>query len=139
MNKKFIPFKILYYLSLIPFLGLLISWVCSWLNIYNRTGDRKYIFLHFLIWIFPMCIVGAIVGVCTTTFMVNLSMSLKTIWGLIIGYFAFLIMSISCVGISQGIIKKFDKNSLIWRDSVLGFLNNNAIKSSNRRKKKSKQ
>lgn len=112
MNKKLVSYKILYYLSLIPFLGLLVAWLCSWLNIYRRTNDRKYVFLHFLIWIFPMCIVGAIVGICSMTFMVELSPMMKTICGLIIGYVACLIMSISCIGISKGLISKFDSKSI---------------------------
>lgn len=108
MTKKLISYKILYYLSLIPFLGVLIAWLCSWLNIYRRTNDRKYVFLHFLIWIFPMCIVGVIVGICSMTFMVELSPIMKTICGLIIGYVACLIMSISSIAISKGIISRYD-------------------------------
>ena len=112
MNKKLISYKILYYLSLIPLLGLLIAWLCSWVNIYLRTNDRKYVFLHALIWIFPMCIVGVIVGISAMTFMVNLTPILKTICGLVIGYVACLIMSISCIGISKGLISKFDSKSI---------------------------
>ena len=108
MTKKLISYKILYYLSLIPFLGLLIAWLCSWFNIYRRTNDRKYVFLHSLIWIFPMCIVGVIVGICSMTFMVELSPIMKTICGLIIGYVACLIMSISSIAISKGIISRYD-------------------------------
>ena len=112
VNKKLVSYKILYYLSLIPFLGLLVVWPCSWLNIYHRTNNRKYVFLHYLIWIFPICIVGVIVGICSMTFMVELSPMMKTICGLIIGYIACLIMSISCIGISKGIISKFDLKSI---------------------------
>ncbi len=109
MSKKLISYKVLYYLSLIPFLGLLIAWICSWLNIYHRTDDRKYVFLHFLIWIFPMCIVGVIVVICTMTFMVGLSSMMKTICGLVISYVACLIMSISCIRISKWLISKYDQ------------------------------
>ena len=112
MSKKFISYKFLYYLSLIPFLGLLIAWICSWLNIYRSTDDRKYVFLHFLIWIFPMCIVGVIVGICAITFMVGLSPMMKTICGLVIGYVACVIMSISCIGISKWLISKNDQNMI---------------------------
>lgn len=108
MNKKLISYKILYYLSLIPFLGLIIAWICSWLNIYRRTNDRKYVFLHYLIWIFPMCIASGIVVISVMTFMVELSPMMKMICGLVIGYIACLIMSISCIGISKGIINKYD-------------------------------
>ena len=110
MSKKLIPYKILYYLSLIPFLGLLIAWVCSWLNIYRSTNSKKYIFIHYLIWILPMCIVGVIVVICVMTFMGNLTPLWKTICGLVISYVACLIMSISCVSIANGIIKKYDLN-----------------------------
>ena len=112
MSKKFISYKFLYYLSLIPFLGLLIAWLCSWVNIYRRTNDRKYVFLHALIWVFPMCIVGAIVGICSMTFMVGLSPMMKTICGLFIGYVACLIMSISCIGISKWLISKNDQKMI---------------------------
>ena len=112
MNKKLVSYKKLYYLSLIPLLGLLIVWLCSWVNIYRRTNDRKYVFLHYLIWIFPIGIVGSIVGICSMTFMVKLSPVIKTICGLIIGYVACLIMSISCVGISKCLISKFELKSI---------------------------
>ena len=106
--KKIISYKILYYLSLIPFLGLFIAWICSWLNIYRRTNDRKYVFLHCLIWILPICIAGGIAAVSSMTFMVNLSPIMKTVFGLVIGYIACLIMSISCIAISKWIISKYD-------------------------------
>lgn len=112
MNKKLIPYKILYYLSLIPLLGLLIGWICSWLNIYRRTNDKIYIIFHWLIWILPLCIVGGLTAICAMTFMVNLSSVMKTVCGLVISYMDCLIMSISCISISKAIIKRYDLKSV---------------------------
>ena len=112
MGKKLISYKLLYYLSLIPFLGLFIAWISSWMNIYRTTNNRKYIFFHSIFWIFPMCIAGGVVAVSTMTFMVNLSPAINKVCGLIIGYVACLIMSISCIGISKGIISKYDLKSI---------------------------
>ena len=112
MNKNLISYKNLYYLSLIPFLGFFIAWICSWTNIYHRTKDRKYIFLHFIIWIVPICIASGIIVIVMITLMVNISPSMYKIYGLIVSYVACLIMSISCVGISKGIINRYDLKSI---------------------------
>ena len=112
MDKKLISYKKLYYLSLIPILGLLIAWLCSWLNIYRRTNDRKYVFFHFLIWIIPICIAGGVVVISLMTFMGKLSPLMYKICGVIISYVSCLIMSISCIGISKGIISQYDLKSI---------------------------
>ena len=112
MSKNFISFKVLYYLSLIPFLGLIVVWISSWVNIYRRTNDKKYVFLHYLIWIIPICIAGGVAGVCMMTFMINLSPTMYIICGLGVAYIACLIMAISCVKISKEIISKYDLKSI---------------------------
>lgn len=108
MNKKKISYKIQYYLSLIPFVGFLIAWIISWINIYRKTNDRKYVFLHFIIWLLPMCIAGGLVALYTVTFMPCLEPILKTVLGIIVSYAACLIMAISCIGISKWIIDRYD-------------------------------
>lgn len=108
MSKKVISYKAQYYLALIPYIGLFIAWITSWVNIQRKTNNKKYIFLHFVIWIFPMCLAGGLVTVSVLTFMVNLSQLLYKICGLTVIYVASLIMSISCVGISKGIIDNYD-------------------------------
>ena len=108
MAKKLISYKILYYLSLLPFLGFFTAWLGSWVNIYRRTNNGKYVFFHFILWIFPMCIAGGIVAISIMIFMVNLTPFMYKICGLLVSYIACLIMSISCIGISKGVINKFE-------------------------------
>lgn len=108
MSKRILSCKVQYYLSLIPFLGFFIAWISSWWNIYRRTNDKKYIFLHFIIWILPMCIAGAVVAISIITFMTNLSPLAYKICGLLISYVACLIMAFSAILISKKIIKKFE-------------------------------
>ena len=108
MSKQLISYKTQYYLSLIPFFDVLITWITAWINIWRKTNDKKYIFLHYILWILPMCIAGGLVAVCAMTFMPNLSPTMRTVCGLIIGYIACLIMSASSVLISKIIIDKYD-------------------------------
>ena len=113
MNKKLIPYKILYYLSLIPLIGMLIAWICSWLNIYRRTNDKKYIIFNWLIWILPLFVVGGFTAICAMTFMVDFSPVMKTVCGIVISYIDCLIVSISCISISKAIIKRYDLKSVV--------------------------
>ena len=108
MSKNLISYKKQYYLSLIPIVGFLIAWITSWINIWRRTKDKKYIFLHYILWILPMCIVGGLVAVCAMTFMPSLTATMRVVFGFIIGYIACLIMSVSSIFISQIIIDKYD-------------------------------
>ena len=108
MDKMHSSYKSLYYLSLIPILGLVIVWLCAWLKIYNRTKDRKYVFLHFLIWAAPLCFAGGFVVVSVNIFMGKLSSVGKIVCGIIIGYVACLVMSISCVSIFKCIMGKYN-------------------------------
>ena len=107
MAKKLISYKVLYYVSLIPVLGTIIALFCSWINIYRATNNRKYVFLHYIIWIFPVCIVGVIVAVCISTFMANFSPTVYFIFGIAIAYVACLIMALSGVAISKWIVNKW--------------------------------
>lgn len=114
MSKNLIFYKMQYYLSLIPFVGLFIAWITSWINIWRTTKDKKYIFLHYILCILPMCIVGGLVAICAMTFIPSLTATIRVVCGVIIGYIACLIMSVSSIFISKIIIDKYD----------LKFLNN---------------
>ena len=107
MAKKLISYKVLYYVSLIPILGTIIALFCSWINIYRAKNNRKYVFLHYIIWIFPVCLVGVIVAVCISTFMANFSPTVYFIFGIAIAYVACLIMALSGVAISKWIVNKW--------------------------------
>ena len=108
MSKNLISYKMQYYLSLIPFVGLFIAWITSWINIWRKTKDKKYIFLHYIIWILPLCIAGGFIAVCALTFMSNLPQPGYTICALLVSYVACLMMSLSCIAISKVLISKFD-------------------------------
>ena len=59
-----------------------------------------------------MCIVGGLLAVCIMTFMANLSQELYVICALIVAYLACLVMAISCIAISESIIKKYEFKSI---------------------------
>ena len=108
MSKKIISYKLLSYLSLVPVIGFLIAWLCSWINIYRQTRKRKYIFLHYIIWLLPLCMVGGVLYICIVIFMANFTSQQKIICGLVLSYFAGVMMAISSIGISKGIIDKYN-------------------------------
>lgn len=108
MNKKIISYKLLCYLSLIPVIGFFIAWPCSWVNIYRQTRSKKYIFLHYIIWLLPVCMVGIILYICIVTFMSSFTLQQKFICGLVFSYFAVVMMALSSIGISKGIIDKYN-------------------------------
>ena len=112
MQKKIIPYKILYLLSLIPVLGMLVAWLCSWLNIYRKTADKKYIFLHYVLWMLAFCGLGVFIAIYVIVVVPIFNEQLKFIFGLMLGYLVCLISAIACVCISKRIIKKYDLNSL---------------------------
>lgn len=113
MDKKIIPYHILYYLSLIPYIGFLIAWICSWVNIFRKTNHRKYIFYHYVFWLIPLCVAGGLVTVCLLTFMDALSVEWKFISALGLSYIACLIMSVSCIFIAKKITDRYDLKFMI--------------------------
>ena len=108
MNKKMISYKLVCYLSLIPVIGFFIAWPCSWINIYRQTRSKKYIFLHYIIWLLSVCMVGVILYICIVTFMASFTSQQKFICGLVLSYFAGVMMALSSIGISKGIIDKYN-------------------------------
>ncbi len=112
MYKKQISYNILYGLSFIPFIGFFISWIGAWINIYNKTGDKKYIFLHGVFWLISMAIFGTIFAVAFTIYFYNYAYKLSEITQLVIGlvfcYIALLMLAISGVIIAKWINNRYD-------------------------------
>ena len=113
MSNKFISYKTQCYLALIPYIGLLIAWITSWINIYLRTRQKKYIFIHYIIWVLPMCLVGGLLAFSTIMLKDNLSFQTYSVCILIIGYVACFIMSFLAIVISKFIIQKYDLKNII--------------------------
>ena len=112
MNKKQISYNVLFGLSFIPFIGFFISWAGSWINIYNKTGDKKYIFLHGAFWFIPGAILTIILVIASNIYFNNyaykLSYVTQLIVGLAAGYVALLILALSSLMIAKRISNRYD-------------------------------
>lgn len=64
MKSRLVSYKAQCFFALIPFVGLLIDWIISWLNIYKTTKSRKYVFIHYITWIIPIIITVGIFAFC---------------------------------------------------------------------------
>ena len=113
MVKKFLSSKTQCFLALIPYIGFFIAWICSWINIFLKTKQLKYVFLHYFIFILPMCLAGGLIVISMMTFMDKLSFELYRICALILAYVACLIMAFSSIAISRFIIKKYELRTII--------------------------
>ncbi len=109
--KRIICYKLQYLLSLVPFVGLFIAWGCSWVNIYRTTQNKRSIFIHFCIWLIPICIIGGML-ILSAYVMFNHDIVLKVIVGLIVSYISCLILAIFCIEIARGIIVRSEKKFL---------------------------
>ncbi len=105
LTKKF---KLLYLLSLIPLFGFFIAWVGSWIIMQKETKSKKYVFIHYFIWIIPLCVAGGIV-VAGNFLTINLSFTVRTIILITACVLALYIMAFSCVYIAEKIVYKFNE------------------------------
>ena len=112
MSKKLISYKLLYWLSLIPVFGFFVSWICSWINIYRRTSDRKYVFIHYIIWMLTSLVVFIGLIAIIRALMAYASFVVYVVCALVATYVALVLMSILCIVISKIIIKKYDLKSI---------------------------
>ncbi len=110
MKKQIISYKLQNFLAMIPIFGVVVVWLIAWFNIYRTTKNRLYVFLHYLIWLIPMIIVGLAVYVICFYFIRNINdLTIKKILFLIMSYFACLIMALSALGVEKGIIERYNK------------------------------
>ena len=113
MKNKFVSYRTCSLLSLIPFIGFLIAWLLSWLTIYKVTKDRKYIFLHYLIWILPMIISGGLFAVCYFSLFAKIANQQLLILCTLIGaYLVCVIIAYSAIFIAKKIIDNYNKKML---------------------------
>ncbi len=101
-----------YFLVLIPIIGFFIAWIYSWFTIYKITKGIKYVFLHFVFWIIPLCLAGSLIVAYFMMGVLNQNEFLKMIIGIIVSYVAILIMSISSISISKVIIEAYNKKAI---------------------------
>ena len=113
MKNNLISYKAQYIFAFIPFVGLLIDWIVSWFNIYKTTKNRKYIFIHWLIWIIPMILTFGILIVCYFFLLVKITnRQLFMISCLLVSYLTCVIISYSAIFIAKKIIDTYNKRIL---------------------------
>ena len=103
IDKMSVSVKIQYLLAIIPYLGILIAWITSLLNISKL--DRTVIFKWFIFTMLPTLAVFAIFFVIL--YYCNLeSKDLQTAFNVIFSYIMFVICAFISIAIECAVIKK---------------------------------
>ena len=109
-NKKMVSFKLLYYLSLLPFLGVVIVWIIGIYNVYAIKKKRIYCVLYYLLTMFPIILFG---GIFIAVFLFCIEplddLALKIIISFVLAFIVCVCMAIAIVGIQKGMIERFEK------------------------------
>lgn len=107
MSEKVVIKKFKYFFSLIPFISLIIAWIMSWVAIYKATGQRKFIFYHYIIWSIMMIIFFIIFIVLYNLIFSKYTIIFQVISSIICLYVVSIILSILALMIAKTIIEKY--------------------------------
>lgn len=111
-NKKIVSLKLLYYLSLFPFLGVIIVWIIGIYNVYAIKKKRIYCVFYYLLTIFPIMLFGGVFIVVFLFFIEPLDeLVFKIIISFVLAFIVCVCMAIAIVGIQKGMIERFEKEA----------------------------
>ncbi|MBE7061922.1 MAG: hypothetical protein E7382_05240 [Clostridiales bacterium] len=112
MDERVVISRSKYLLTLIPFIGFFIAWIVAWRSIYKTTQEKKYIIIHYVIWVVVSIIFFVIFIISYVLFISKLATFLKLLLTLLVLYIVLVMMSLSALAIAKGIIEKYEVNCL---------------------------
>ena len=106
-------FTIQCYISLFPFLGCIISLICTWYKIYKTTHSILPVVLHYLISIIPWVLTALLLSVLYFNFFVNLESTLRGILTFFVSYISIVMISLFLVLLGKRIINRYNKKHIM--------------------------
>lgn len=109
-NKKTVSLKLQYYLSLVPYFGVIIVWIIGIYNIYSIQKKRIYCLFYYLLSIVPIMLFGGIFIIVFLLF-INLldGFILRAVISYVLIFIVCVCMAISIVSIQKVMIERLEK------------------------------
>lgn len=109
-NKKTVSLKLQYYLSLVPFLGVIIVWIIGMWNIYAVKKKRIYCLFYYLLTLVPIILFGVVFIVVFIFFIAPLDeFVLKIVVSYVLVFIICACIALTIVSIQKGMLKRFKK------------------------------
>ena len=109
-TKKIFSLKLQYYLSLLPFLGVIIVWFIGMWNIYAFKKKRIYCLFSSLLTMVPIILFGVVFIVVFILFIAPIDeVVLKLVVSYILIFIVCVCMAITIVSLQKRMLERFEK------------------------------
>ena len=106
-----VNYKLQFILASIPFLGVVPAWIMSWMDIHKTTNNKKYVFIHAVLWLLSLGVLGALLSLEIVWLMPKWEEYGKIIC-FVSAFIICLLMGYSSIWLKKGIIGFYNKKML---------------------------